>query len=96
MVLLFVLYDPRLHQLFQRGGWQGLVHREPDGAFGCLVVLELFLNATITGGLMGNKLQWFENAPNPSSDPLYLKVGIDGFRGLRRDGGPNRRVNPFQ
>src|SRR5258708_14171454 len=39
----FVLCDPRLHQLFQKGRGQRLVHRETDGAFGSPVVLELVL-----------------------------------------------------
>ena len=38
--------------------------------------LSSFLNASITDRLIGNKLQWFENAANPSSAPLYLNVGI--------------------
>src|SRR5882762_647661 len=38
--------------------------------------LSSFLNASITEALMGNKLQCFENAANPSSGPWYLNVGI--------------------
>src|SRR5216684_1523154 len=37
----FILCDPRLHQLFQKGRGRRLVHRETDRAFGCLKVLEL-------------------------------------------------------
>src|ERR1700674_350826 len=34
-----------------------------------------FLNASITDAV-GNKLQWFENAANHTSTPLYLNAGI--------------------
>jgi hypothetical protein len=37
--------------------------------------LSSFLNASITDAV-GNKLQWFENAANQTSGPLYLNVGI--------------------
>src|SRR5947209_20402040 len=37
--------------------------------------LSSFLNASITDEV-GNKLQWFENAANHTSGPLYLNVGI--------------------
>src|SRR5712692_1414702 len=37
--------------------------------------LSSFLNASITDE-PGNKLQWFENAANHTSGPLYLNVGI--------------------
>ena len=37
--------------------------------------LSSFLNAWITDA-PGNRLQWFENAANHTSCPLYLKAGI--------------------
>ncbi len=37
--------------------------------------LSSFLNAAITDAV-GNKLQWFENAANHTSTPLYLNAGI--------------------
>src|ERR1035438_9878113 len=38
--------------------------------------LNSFFNAFIADRLPGNKLQWFENAANPISIPLYLNIGI--------------------
>ena len=38
--------------------------------------LSSFLNAFSADRLPGNKLQWFENAANPISIPLYLNIGI--------------------
>src|ERR1700681_2184772 len=37
--------------------------------------LSSFLKASITDAV-GNKLQWFENAANHTSNPLYLNAGI--------------------
>ena len=37
--------------------------------------LSSFLNASTTEAV-GNKLQWFENAANHTSTPLYLNAGI--------------------
>ncbi len=37
--------------------------------------LSSFLNASITDAV-GNKLQWFENAANHTSGPLYSNAGI--------------------
>ncbi len=58
----FVLGDPRFHQFFHQGGGQRLVQREADGPFGREEGLEL--------------VQWFLNAAKASSEPLYLKVGM--------------------
>src|ERR1700745_3519929 len=38
--------------------------------------LRSFLNALITAMLVGNKLQCFENAAKPKSNPRYFNIGI--------------------
>ncbi len=43
LFLAFVLRDPRLHQLLHKSGRRRLVHREADGAFGCVEALEFVL-----------------------------------------------------
>src|SRR5258708_38452380 len=53
--------------------------------------LSSFLNAAITEAV-GNKLQWFENAANHTSGPLYLNVGIPYLMASVASGGTADRI----
>src|SRR4029077_16740590 len=54
--------------------------------------LSSFLNVSITDRFIGNKLQWFLNAAKASSDPLYLKVGMQYVMASVASGGTAERI----
>src|SRR2546426_6035087 len=61
---------------FTRAADRGLSTGKRTVPFEVWKPLSSFLNASITDGLITYKPQWFGNAANPSSGPLYLNVGI--------------------
>jgi hypothetical protein len=73
--LAFVLRDPHPHHFLNKGSRQWLVCGEVDGPFGYGEALKLALKRFDNRG-GGEKLQWFENAANHTSTPLYLNAGI--------------------
>src|SRR5438094_2703621 len=99
LCLGFILRDPRLHQLFHKSSRQGLVHRETDGPFGCVEVLEFVLERLDHGRTHGEKTAMVRKRREPhqgSFVPERRNSIADSLRGLRRHHGPNRRANLVQ
>jgi len=65
-----------LTSFFTRTAGRGLSTGKRMAPLDASKSLSSFLNASITDELIGYRPQWFENAANANSDPLYLNVGI--------------------
>jgi hypothetical protein len=73
---VFILSDLRLYQLLNERGRGWLIHREADGAFGCLEILEFFLKCLNYQGTHREQTAMVRKRREPQQCPVVLNVSL--------------------